>query len=89
MLALMNNFLLANAAEDIVHAVQVYVGPILLLVISVMALKFLFKTQMMQFGIFVLVAILVAILFYAPGVIKTIAQAFAGETGLEGTGGNW
>ena len=90
MLTLLNNIIVANASEKIVTAVQAYVGPILLLIIGVVALTFLFKREIMQFVIFIIIAILVAILFYAPGVVKSIAQAFTGETGgAAGGGSGW
>jgi hypothetical protein len=89
MLALINDLLLANAAEQIVQTVQAYVGPIFLLVIGIVALTFLFRREVMQFVIFLIIAILVAILFYAPGVIKAIAQAFTGETGLDQGSTGW
>jgi len=82
MLALVNNFILANISDDIVKTVQAYVGPILLLLIGIVALTFLFKREIMQFVIFLIIAILVSVLFYAPGVIKAIAQQFTGQTGI-------
>ena len=90
MLALINDFLLANVSDDIVKTVQAYVGPIFLLIIGIVALTFLFRREIMQFTIFLIIAILVAILFYAPGIVKSIAQAFTGETGLDqGSTGGW
>lgn len=89
MLALINELLLANVSENIVRTVQAYVGPIFLLIIGIVAITFLFQRQIMQFTIFVIIAILVSILFYAPGVIKAIAQAFTGETGIATGGDNF
>ena len=89
MLALINDLLLANVSDDIVKTVQAYVGPIFLLLIGIVALTFLFKREIMQFVIFIIIAILVAIFFYAPGVVKSIAQAFTGETGISQDGGGW
>jgi len=88
MLALIDNLLLANASDDIVKTVQAYVGPILLLLIGIVALTFLFKREIMQFVIFIVIAILVSVFFYAPGVVKGIAQQFTGETGLDSGGGS-
>lgn len=79
----------ANAADDIVKTVQAYVGPILLLIIGIVALNFLFRREIMQFVIFLVIAIVVAILFYAPGIVKSIAQQFTGETGLDSGGATW
>jgi len=91
MLAHFNDLLLANVSDDIVKTVQDYVGPILLLLIGIVALTFLFRREIMQFVIFIIIAILVSIFFYAPGVIKAIAQQFTGETGIsqDGSGGGW
>lgn len=86
MLALVNEFLLANVSEQIVRTVQAYVGPIFLLIVGIVAITFLFQRQIMQFTIFLVIAILIAILFYTPGIVKTIAEAFTGETGIS-TGG--
>jgi hypothetical protein len=90
MLALINDMLLANVSDNIVKTVQAYVGPILLLLIGIVALTFLFRREIMQFVIFIIIAILVSIFFYAPGVIKSIAQSFTGETGInQGSTGGW
>jgi hypothetical protein len=83
---LVTAFVVANAAEALAATIQAYVGPILLLIIGLVALPFLFRRQLMAFGTFVLIAILVAIFFYYPGIILSIAGQFVGETGI-GTGG--
>lgn len=83
MLSFMNNIIIANAAEKIAGTVQAYVGPILLLIIGIIAITFLFRRQVTQFLTFAIIAIVVAIFFYAPGVIVGIARAFTGETGLD------
>lgn len=78
-----------NASEKIVGALQAYIGPVLLFIIGIVAITFLFQRQIMQFVIFLVIAILVAILFYAPGIIKSIAKAFAGETSVEQGSTGW
>lgn len=60
--------------------------PILLLIISLVATTFLFKREMAQFVIFVVIAIIVALLFYAPPVVKSLAQSANTATGQ---GGGW
>jgi len=87
MLSLVNDFIVANAAEDLVNALKAYVGPILLLIIGAVSITFLFRRQISQFLIFIVIAILVAILFYAPDFITSIAQNFVEESGQGG--GNW
>lgn len=89
MLAFLNNLIIANASEKIAGAVQAYVGPILLLIIGIVAITFLFRRQITQFVIFLVIAIAVAIFFYAPGVIVAIAKAFTGETGIDSGSTSW
>ncbi len=81
MLALLHSFIVANAADDLVTALKAYIGPILLLLIGAVSITFLFRRQISQFLIFAVIAILVAIFFYAPGFIVGIAQNFVSTTG--------
>lgn len=79
----------ANAAENIVDAIRAYVAPVLMLLFGILSIVFLFKRQLVQFGIFLLIAVLVSIFFFAPEVIKSIAKSLAGETKLEGGDSGW
>lgn len=87
MLALLHSFIVANAADDLVGALKAYIGPILLLIIGAVSITFLFRRQISQFLIFIVIAILVAILFYAPDFITSIAHNFVSTTGQGG--GTW
>lgn len=81
MLALINEIVLAGAGvEGFVDTVKAYIGPILLLVIGVMSLTFLVRRQISQFLVFILIAIVVSVIFYAPDILTNIAETFAGET---------
>lgn len=51
-----------------------FITPILFLVIGAVAITFLFKRQMTQFFQFAAIAVLVAVLFFNPGIIKNIAD---------------
>lgn len=93
MLSALNNVILAsasgmNASEKIAGAVQAYVGPILLLIIGIVAITFLFRRQITQFVIFLVIAIMVAIFFYAPGFIVSIAKDLTNETEIS-TDSEW
>jgi Na+/H+ antiporter NhaC len=88
MLALINDIILANAADDLANTLKAYIGPILLLIIGAVSITFLFKRQISQFLIFLVIAIFVAIFFYAPDFITAIAQNFQTESG-QGGGGGW
>lgn len=72
-----------SPTEALASTLQTWVGPILLLVIGILAIKFLMNSQIMAFVMFIITAILVALVFYYPGIIKTIAGAF-----YDGSGAN-
>lgn len=79
------NFILADTAgtaTKLTKALTDFIGPILLAIIGIVALRFLFNRQVTQFIIFIVIAALVALLFYYPGVIKTLATTFADSSGL-------
>lgn len=85
MLALISDIIVANTAESLVSTVRDYIGPILLLIIGAISLTFLFKRQIAQFLTFLAIAIVVAIIFYAPDVITGIGQEVVTESGT----GTW
>ena len=70
----------SNPAQGLVDTIKSWLGPIVLLVIGIFALKFLASSQIMAFVTFIVMAILVAILFYYPGIIEHIAGAFYNES---------
>lgn len=86
MLALINDIIFANASEDLVKTLRDYIGPILLLIIGAVAITFIIKRQISQFLIFLVIAIVVAIIFYAPDFITAISKNFVSESG---TGTSW
>lgn len=80
-----NDYVVAATTETIATGIRNFVGPILLLIISLVAITFLFKREMTQFFIFVVIAIIVALLFYAPGIVKSLAQEAGSTTGNSGS----
>jgi len=62
-------------------AIRNFIAPILLLIISLVAISFIFKRQLTQFFQFAALAVVVAVLFYVPGVVENIAKFFAGLVG--------
>lgn len=83
-----NNFILAASGESLANGVRNFVGPILMLVMGIVAITFLFRREMTQFIIFIVIAIVVAIIFYAPDVISNIGQDVSKEADLK-TGSGW
>lgn len=86
-LSFVNDFVLAATdGGTLADGIRNFIGPILMLIMGVVAITFLFRREMTQFVIFLVIAIIVAIIFYAPDVIKNIAQGVEDEAG---TGGSW
>jgi type IV secretory pathway VirB2 component (pilin) len=86
-LALITDFVLAAGSEDLANSIRSFVGPILLVVIGIIAIPFLVRREMTQFIMFVVIAIAVFLLFYAPDIIKNLAQGV--NEGAGGAGGTW
>lgn len=84
-----NNLILAAAsATSLAEGVRNFVGPILMLVMGIVAITFLFRREMTQFIIFIVIAIVVAIIFYSPDVISNLGQDVSKEADL-GSGTGW
>lgn len=84
---LSNNFMVLNASEQIVTTLQNYIGPFLLIAIAIFAIKFVKDQQFMGLIGFIAIALVVIIIFYTPGVLKTIASSFVTETSIEDSSG--
>lgn len=74
----------SGGSEQLADAVRNFVGPILLLIIGIIAITFLVKREMTQFIIFLVIAIVVALIFYAPGIISSLAGSVANEVDTKG-----
>lgn len=81
-----NDFIIGATGGTLATGIRNFIGPILLLVMGIVSITFLFRREMTQFLIFLVIAIVVAIIFYAPDVIKNIAKGVEKGTG---TGGKW
>lgn len=58
-------------------------GPLFLVIVSIVAIFFLFTREITRFVQFVVLAIAIAIIFYVPDVIETTARAIAKALGVE------
>jgi hypothetical protein len=67
----------SNGSSGLVKALQNFVGPIFLFAIGMVAMTFLVQRQVMQFLQFIALAIGIAVLFYFPEVIKSMAMFFS------------
>jgi hypothetical protein len=57
-------------------------GPLFLVIVSIVAIFFLFTREITKFVQFLIIAVLIAVVFYVPGVIETTAKAIASALGV-------
>lgn len=76
-LALANDFILGAGTEILANTVRDFIGPILMIVVGVIALTFLVRREMTQFIMFLIITIAVFAIFYAPGILKSLAKGVA------------
>ncbi|MGV8847017.1 MAG: hypothetical protein ACOH1Y_18185 [Propionicimonas sp.] len=67
------------SADKFTTAMRAAIGPIILLGVSLFAVKFLAQRQFTQFAMFCGIAVGVLLVFYTPGVLTGIAT-FVGTT---------
>lgn len=79
-----DSVLAATNGSSLATGIRNFVGPILMLVMGIVAITFLFRREMTQFVIFLVIAIVVAIIFYAPDFITNIAKGVNTESGVNG-----
>lgn len=66
----------------LVTYIQSLIAPVLLGIISIMAVFFLFTRELIKFLEFILLAVAVAIVFYTPDIVRTLADAITGALGV-------
>ena len=74
-----NVFVLAGLGENLQELIKSIVGPIFLAIVGVISIVFLIQRQIMQFVIFIVIAMLVAALIYVPDMIKGLGEGAGGE----------
>lgn len=58
-------------------------GPLFLAIVGIVALFFLFTREITRFVQFIVLAIAIAVIFYYPGLIQSIAHGVATALGLK------
>ncbi|WP_344103886.1 hypothetical protein [Nocardiopsis rhodophaea] len=59
-----------------------FFGPLFLVIVSVVAIFFLFTREITRFAQFIILAIFIGIVFYVPGIIEVTAVAIARAMGV-------
>ncbi|WP_242911542.1 hypothetical protein [Actinomadura terrae] len=58
-------------------------GPLFLVIVSIVAIFFLFTREITRFVQFIVLAIAIGIVFYVPNIIEVTAKAIAKALGIE------
>ncbi|WP_285701249.1 hypothetical protein [Actinomadura sp. NBRC 104412] len=58
-------------------------GPLFLVIVSIVAIFFLFTREITRFVQFILLAIGIGVVFYVPNIIETTARAIARALGVD------
>jgi hypothetical protein len=69
------------STQGIVGWLQGLFGPILLGIVAIVSLFFLFTREIIRFVQFLVLAVIIAVIFYTPTVIQTIALGLAKALG--------
>lgn len=72
-------FVAAGFGENLQNLIKSIIGPVFLAIVGVISLVFLIQRQIMQFVIFIIIAILVAALIYVPDMIRGLGEGAGGE----------
>jgi hypothetical protein len=79
MLNFLHAYILGNGATDLTDQVRAFVAPFVLIATSLISITFLVKRQMTQFLTFLIIAVAVFAIFYAPGLLANLGKS-AGES---------
>lgn len=68
--------------EGLAEFLRGFFGPLFLVIVSIVAIFFLFTREITRFMQFLILAIFIGIIFYVPGIIQAIAVALARAMGV-------
>jgi hypothetical protein len=70
-----------DSIRQVVENLQLFIGPIFLAIVGFFSITFLMKKKMKDFIAFLALAIIIAVVFYTPGIIENLAKMVAGLFG--------
>ena len=68
--------------QGLVNYLQGLFGPLFLGIIGIVALFFLFTREITKFVQFIVLAVLIAVVFYTPSIVHTLATGIANALGI-------
>ena len=66
----------------LVNYLQGLFGPLFLGIVGIVALFFLFTREIIRFVQFLVLAVAIAVVFYTPSIVQTLAQGIANALGV-------
>lgn len=72
----------AISTQGLVTYLQGLFGPLFLGVVGIVALFFLFTKEITKFVQFIVLAVGIAVVFYTPGIVQTLATGIANALGV-------
>ena len=66
----------------LVNYLQGLFGPLFLGIVGIVALFFLFTREIIRFVQFLVLAVAIAVIFYTPSIVQTLAQGIANALGV-------
>jgi hypothetical protein len=76
------SFTAALSTSNLVTYLQGLFGPLFLGIVGIVAIFFLFTREITRFVQFIVLAIVIAVIFYTPGIIHTLASGIASALGV-------
>jgi len=68
--------------NGLVNYLQGLFGPLFLGIVSIVAIFFLFTREIIRFVQFLVLAIVIAVVFYTPSIVQTLATGIANALGV-------
>ena len=72
----------AISTSGLVSYLQGLFGPLFLGIVGIVALFFLFTREIIRFVQFLVLAVAIAVIFYTPSIVQTLAQGIANALGV-------
>jgi hypothetical protein len=68
--------------QNLVDYLQGLFGPLFLGIVGIVAIFFLFSREITRFVQFIVLAVLIAVVFYVPQIVETLAKGIANALGV-------
>ena len=70
------------SSQGLVSYLQTLFGPLFLGIVGIVAIFFLFTREIIRFVQFFILAVAIAVIFYVPGIVRSLAMGIAHALGV-------